>query len=60
LGRAPKNGANAPFDFTEWWFRTSGLYDLCEKYQVALMDAFVADKCKWNKEKIQKEATRTG
>jgi len=31
-----------------------------EKYQVALMDAFVADKCKWNKEKIQKEATRTG
>ena len=28
VGRAPKNGANAPFDFTEGWFRTSGIYDL--------------------------------
>jgi len=27
-GRADKKSANAEFDFTEGWFRTSGLYDL--------------------------------
>ncbi|KAF1084841.1 hypothetical protein SPSYN_02011 [Sporotomaculum syntrophicum] len=31
VGRAPKNGANAPnHDFTEGWFRASGLYELHE------------------------------
>jgi len=33
-GRSPKNGVFTPFNFTDWWFRTSGLYDLCEKYQL--------------------------
>jgi len=36
-GRVPENGTIVPFDFTEGWFRTSGLYDLCEKYQLALI-----------------------
>jgi hypothetical protein len=39
-GRAPSNGANAPknersvttCDFTEWWFRSSGLYDLRDEF----------------------------
>jgi len=32
-GRAPTNGANVPtFNFTEGWFRTSGLYDLSVFY----------------------------
>ena len=57
-GRAPKIGAFAPFDFTEGWFRNSGLYDLCEKYQLALIEVFIADKCKWNNEKVQKEAAK--
>ena len=57
-GRVPKNGTIVPFDFTEGWFRNSGLYDLCEKYQLALMEAFITDKCKWNNEKVQKEAAK--
>ena len=39
-GRAPKIGAFATFDFTEGWFRNSGLYDLCEKYQLALVEVY--------------------
>ncbi|WP_407356033.1 hypothetical protein [Methanolobus sp. WCC5] len=27
-GRAPSIGASAPFNFTEGWFRNSGLYEL--------------------------------
>jgi len=57
-GRVPKNGTIVPFDFTEGWFRNSGLYDLCEKYQLALIEAFIADKCKWNNAKVQKEAAK--
>ncbi|PZN47371.1 MAG: hypothetical protein DIU65_17195, partial [Proteobacteria bacterium] len=58
-GRAPMDGANAPaFNFTEGWFRTSGLYDLPAKYQLRLMEAFIADKCRWTKDKVQKEAAK--
>ena len=53
------DGANAPtFNFTEGWFRTSGLYDLPAKYQLRLMEAFIADKCRWTKDKVQKEAAK--
>ena len=57
-GRGAKNAPSGAFDFTEGWFRNSGLYDLCEKYQLALIEAFIADKCKWNNEKVQKEAAK--
>jgi len=58
-GRAPTNGANAPtFNFTEGWFRTSGLYDLEEQYQIKLIERFIADKCNWNKDKVQREAAK--
>jgi len=40
-GRAPKKGANAPFDFTEGWFRTSGLYDLNPFYQMDCLRNFI-------------------
>lgn len=46
------------FDFTEGWFRTSGIYDLCEKYQIDFIKRFITDKCSWNKEKIQKEVAK--
>ncbi|MBT9260214.1 MAG: hypothetical protein KM310_10785 [Clostridiales bacterium] len=36
-GRVPMNGTDVPtFTFTEWWFRTSGLYELPAKYQLRL------------------------
>ena len=37
LGRGERNSPNGEFDFTEGWFRNSGLYDLNEKYQERLM-----------------------
>lgn len=57
-GRAPKDGANATFDFTEGWFRTSGLYDLCEKYQRRCLQEFIDEKCNWSKNKLQKETSK--
>lgn len=50
-GRAPRDGANAPtFDFTEGWFRTSGLYDLDDEWQEQFMEWFVNEKnCKAGK-----------
>ena len=57
-GRVTEKVTNVTFTFTEGWFRTSGLYDLCDKYQQQLMEMFVADKCKWNKEKVQKESAK--
>ena len=57
-GRAPKNGANAPFDFTEGWFRTSGIYDLEDEYQEQLMEDFISSNFKWSKDKIKKESKK--
>lgn len=31
-GTVPKDGTVVPFDFTEWWFRDSGLYGIWPKY----------------------------
>lgn len=57
-GRAPQKGANAPFNFTEGWFRNSGLYDLNEYCQKKIIDRFISDKCNWNKSKLQREASK--
>ena len=36
-GRVPENGTTVPTTtFTERWFRDSGLYALCEKYQLPM------------------------
>jgi len=39
-GRADYESAMADFNFTERWFRDSGLYDLNETYQEAFMETF--------------------
>ena len=41
IGRVTPEVTFATFNFTEGWFRNSGLYDLCEKYQLALIEAFI-------------------
>ncbi len=42
--RVPINGTNVPtHNFTEGWFRNSGLYDLQEKYQERLINNFIQD-----------------
>ena len=43
------------FNFTERWFRDSGLYNLNEKYQMDCIKRFIIDKCNWSKQKLQKE-----
>jgi site-specific DNA-methyltransferase (adenine-specific) len=57
-GRVPSNGTNVPFNFTEWWFRISGLYDLNEQYQIKTINEFIADKCNWSNTKLKTETTR--
>jgi len=57
-GRVPRNGTIVPFDFTEGWFRNSGLYDLCEKYQLRFMNTFIENKCQWNNEKVRQETEK--
>ncbi len=56
IGRADKKSALA--DFTEGWFRDSGLYALCEKYQLRFMEGFIADGCNWKKDKVQRETAK--
>jgi len=46
-GSVAENATLVAFDFTEGWFRASGLYDLCEKYQLLFMQQFIADKFRW-------------
>ena len=53
------------FDFTEGWFRNSGLYELrddfgnpLEEYQMRIMKAFAGDKFNWNNAKIRKETQK--
>jgi site-specific DNA-methyltransferase (adenine-specific) len=58
IGRAPTNGACAPFNFTEGWFRTSGLYELNEYYQTNTIDKFINDKGGWSKSKLQRETEK--
>lgn len=56
-GRGADNAPNG-YNFTERWFRDSGLYDLEEKYQISLMENFIADKCNWNKDKVRRESAK--
>lgn len=46
------------FDFTEGWFRNSGLYRLPAQYQLALMQGFIGDRFNWSREKVQREAAK--
>ncbi len=57
-GRETKSVAGATFNFTEGWFRNSGLYDLQPKYQLQLMEDFIADKCNWNNSKVRSESAK--
>ena len=41
------------FDFTEGWFRDSGLYGLDEEYQLLFFEKFKGDKFNWSKQKVQ-------
>jgi DNA modification methylase len=57
-GRVTEKVTPVTFNFTEYWFRTSGLYDLNESYQEKLINAFISDKFNWNKSKVQSEAKK--
>jgi len=46
-GRVSEDDTPVAFDFTEGWFRTSGLYGLCPEYQMRFMEAFIAARCRW-------------
>lgn len=56
-GRVTKEVTNVTFNFTEGWFRSSGLYDL-KIYQILLISRFMEDKFKWSKQKLQSEAKK--
>ena len=57
LGRVAEDATMVAFNFTERWFRDSGLYDIPE-YQERLINGFIADKCNWNKSKVQSESSK--
>lgn len=58
-GRVSEKDTNVSFNFTEGWFRNSGLYDLKETdYQEKLIDNFIADKCNWNNNKVKSESAK--
>ena len=57
-GRVTEEVTNVTFNFTEGWFRNSGLYDLNEKYQERLMDDFIQDKFNWNSGKVKRESAK--
>jgi DNA-binding transcriptional MerR regulator len=73
-GRVSEKLTGVSFDFTEGWFRTSGLYDLKpviyqiieeEKpvnyetnFQEKVIKNFIKDNCKWNKTKLQQETAK--
>ena len=58
INRVGKKPTNVEFDFTEGWFRNSGLYELSEKYQLECLQDFVSDKCKWTNQKLTKETKK--
>lgn len=58
FGRVTKNVTNVTFNFTEGWFRNSGLYDLNEEYQTRLMNEFIEDKFNWNSTKLKQTSER--
>ena len=40
--RVTEKVTQVTFNFSEFWFRTSGLYDLNEKYQLDCLERFIA------------------
>ena len=54
--RASNNDEDSSFNFTEYWFRTSGIYDLNKDNQLKLMNWFIDNKCNVNKKKLNKKA----
>jgi site-specific DNA-methyltransferase (adenine-specific) len=49
------------FNFTEGWFRNSGLYDLrncCYNFQEKIIRNFINSGCCWSKEKLQQETAK--
>lgn len=57
IGRVSENDTIVS-NFTENWFRNSGLYQLEELYQELLIDDFIASKCSWNNNKVKSEAAK--
>jgi DNA modification methylase len=57
-GRVTNNVTSVTFNFTEGWFRNSGLYELNEHYQNKIIDRFIQDKCNWNNSKVQQETAK--
>jgi DNA modification methylase len=57
-GRVTNNVTSVTFNFTEGWFRNSGLYELNEHYQNKIIDRFIQDKCNWNNSKVQQETSK--
>ena len=57
-GRVAESATIVAFNFTEYWFRNSGLYDLEGKYQERLINDFIQDKFNWNNNKVKSEAAK--
>jgi site-specific DNA-methyltransferase (adenine-specific) len=57
-GRVSENDTNVSFNFTEGWFRDSGLYELTDEFQLKLINSFIVDKFNWNKTKVQQTSTK--
>lgn len=58
MGRGIKDVPNGTFNFTEGWFRNSGLYDLNEEYQTRLMNEFIEDKFNWSSSKLKQTSEK--
>ena len=58
VGRVTEKVTNVTYNFTEGWFRNSGLYDLNEQYQLKTINEFIADKCNWSNTKLKTETTK--
>lgn len=58
VGRVDKDSTLVEFNFTEGWFRESGLYKLSDIYQEKLINDFIADKCSWNNNKVKSESAK--
>ena len=56
IDRGTNEVPNGTFNFTEGWFRTSGIYDLNKDNQLKLMNWFIDNKFNVNKKKLNKKA----
>jgi site-specific DNA-methyltransferase (adenine-specific) len=57
-GRVTSNVTFVTFNFTEGWFRNSGLYELNEEYQARVMNEFIEDKFNWNSSKLKQTSEK--